>query len=262
VSGPDRQYNEDFYLTSIPKNSTLSNIEYGVSVSALKLVKDTPHQILKLNMSLVERFTSRAGQVIRVQGTNAEPTFCAKDVCEALGIVNHRDKVARLDEDEKLTSVEPTGRGTRMMLFVTEPGLYSIILTCRESTISGTAAHAFRRWVTHEVLPSIRKNGRYQLEQRLKIAARDEKGRRLWNVVKALDIYNFNARRKHFGKICEATKALCYVDEFGSPHVHSESIEEAGRVIRETMGQAVLDAVPEGQNFITDYFRAATGTLN
>ena len=118
-------------------------------------------------MELIETFTEQHNNSIRVRGTNENPIFCAKDVCDALGIVNHRHKVATLDEDEKLTSLEATAGQRRNMVFVTEPGLYKLILTCREVNIKGTVSHAFGRWVFHTVLPSIRKRGKYELEQKL-----------------------------------------------------------------------------------------------
>ena len=205
-------------------------------------------------MSLIERFTSGTGSTIRVQGTDAEPSFCAKDVCEALGIVNHRDKVAKLDEDEKRVSVEATPSGRQKMLFVTEPGLYKIILSCRESSIQGTPSHAFTRWVTHEVLPSIRRHGEFVKQRRLEAAVREEKARRLWIVFRDLDVWSFNARRKHFGKVCRDTKSVCYVDEFRSPHVLVGKLAEAHQVIRETMSAAILASVPKNQRLITNYF--------
>jgi len=204
--------------------------------------------------SLIERFTSKVGQVIRVQHKGGEPIFCAKDVCNALGIVNHRDKVVRLDRDEKLTSVEPTPGQRRHMLFVTEPGLYSIILTCREATISGTPAHAFRRWVTHDVLPTIRRDRECKLRETIAIENHEEKGRRLWIVVRDMDVWNFNARRKHFGAVCNATARYCYTDEFNSPHVNQEQLEACNRCICETMSAAILQAVPPDQTKLTDFF--------
>ena len=205
-------------------------------------------------MSLIERFTSRAGHVIRVQGTNDEPLFCAKDVCEALSIVNYRNKVARLDEDEKHVSIQWTSGQRRRMVFVTEPGLYKIILTCRDATTQGTPAHAFTRWVTHEVLPSIRREKEYKLREQLALETREEKGRRLWVVVREMNIWSYNARRKHFSKVCTATREFWYTDEFNSPHVNAESLEECRAKIRRVMSEAIVDSVPSGQRLMTDYY--------
>ena len=140
------------------------------------------------------------------------------------------------------------------MLVVTEPGLYSIILTCRDATIQGTPAHAFRRWVTHEVLPCIRRDKEYRLREQLALETREEKGRRLWVVLREMNVWAFNARRKHFGKICHDTSEFCYTDEFNSPHVHADQLENCKQQIRQSMSEAIIAAVPRGQTLMTNYF--------
>ena len=187
-----------------------------------------------------------------MKDNNGEPTFCAKDVCEALGIANHRNKTNRLDEDEKLKITQWTAGQRRGMLFVTEPGVYKIILTCRDATNPGTPAHAFCRWVTHEVLPSIRRDKEYKLRESIAIENTEEKGRRLWIVVRDLNVFNYNARRKYFSAVCRATEEFCYVDEFNSPHVHADRLQACRQCIRETMSQAIVNGVPENQRLITD----------
>lgn len=94
---------------------------------------------------------------IRVKLENGEPWFVAVDVCKALEIVNSRDAVARLDDDEKNTVVLTDGmRGNPQKAIVNEAGLYTLILGSRKPE-----AKAFKRWVTHEIIPSIRKTGGY-----------------------------------------------------------------------------------------------------
>ena len=96
------------------------------------------------------------GKTIRTAGTAEAPLFCAKDVCDILEIGNSSQAATRLDEDE-LTSVKLTSGGqARELQFVTESGLYSLILGSRKPE-----ARAFKRWVTQEVLPAIRKTGAY-----------------------------------------------------------------------------------------------------
>lgn len=103
-------------------------------------------------------------QKIRMIEIDSEPWFVVKDVCEILGIKNVADVMKRLDEDEKLRlnlSYEEKHRlnlGFRGKLpwGVNEPGLYTLIACSRKKE-----AILFRRWVTHEVLPSIRKTGQY-----------------------------------------------------------------------------------------------------
>lgn len=93
---------------------------------------------------------------MRVQLINGEPWFVAKDVCEVLGIANHKDAVSRLDDDERGGSVLPTQFGEKLTNMVSESGLYHLIFQSRKAE-----ARKFRRWVTGEVLPSIRRKGFY-----------------------------------------------------------------------------------------------------
>ena len=105
--------------------------------------------------ALVEVFNfSQERTPIRVQVINNEPWFVAKDVCEVLEISNNRDAVSRLDDDEKATSVLPTQFGAKDMWLINESGLYALIFQSRKPE-----AKAFRKWVTSEVLPSIRRKG-------------------------------------------------------------------------------------------------------
>ena len=93
---------------------------------------------------------------VRVVDVNGEPWFVAKDVCECLDIGNSRDAVAALDEDEKGVDSIDTPGGAQEMSIISEAGLYSLILRSRKPE-----AKAFKRWITHEVLPAIRKTGGY-----------------------------------------------------------------------------------------------------
>ena len=106
-------------------------------------------------------FTFNASnQNIRVQMKDGEPWFVAKDVCDALEIENNRNATSRLDDDEKGVSTVRTSSGEQQMTIVNESGLYNLIFQSRKAE-----AKAFRKWVTSEVLPSIRKTGRYELGQ-------------------------------------------------------------------------------------------------
>lgn len=100
---------------------------------------------------------------IRVQLINSEPWFVAKDVCEVLGHSNHKMAVKTLDEDEKgVSSVYSLG-GNQQTTVVSESGLYSLIFQSRKPE-----AKKFRKWVTAEVLPSVRKTGRYEVKPKVK----------------------------------------------------------------------------------------------
>lgn len=106
-------------------------------------------------------FTFNASnQNIRVQMKDGEPWFVAKDVCDALTLENSRKATASLDDDEKGVSPIVTPSGTQQMTIVSESGLYNLIFQSRKAE-----AKAFRKWVTSEVLPSLRKTGRYELGQ-------------------------------------------------------------------------------------------------
>ncbi|EOZ4488861.1 Bro-N domain-containing protein [Salmonella enterica subsp. diarizonae] len=99
---------------------------------------------------------------IRTHLINEEPWFVAADVCAVLGIVNSRDALNKLDEDERGVALTDTLSGSQKMAIINESGLYTLILRCRDAVKPGTVPHRFRKWVTNEVLPAIRKTGRYQ----------------------------------------------------------------------------------------------------
>ena len=92
-----------------------------------------------------------------VKDESGNPWFVAKDVCDVLEIKNSRDTLNKcLDEDERGVDIIYTPGGNQEMTIVSEAGLYSLILRSRKPE-----AKAFKRWVTHEVLPSIRATGGY-----------------------------------------------------------------------------------------------------
>lgn len=97
------------------------------------------------------------GQVRGFLDENGNPWFVAKDVCSILGIGYYRDALARLDDDERGSVLVDTLGGKQEMSTVNETGLYSLILRSRKA-----AAKAFKRWITHEVIPAIRKTGQYK----------------------------------------------------------------------------------------------------
>ena len=97
------------------------------------------------------------GNDIRVMTDDqGEPLFVLKDVCNALGITNTRNVSARLDEDMKGVRPVDTLGGTQQLTVINEVGLYEVIIRSDKPE-----ATQFRRWVTSEVLPSIRKHGMY-----------------------------------------------------------------------------------------------------
>jgi prophage antirepressor-like protein len=94
---------------------------------------------------------------IRTLAIDGEPWFVARDVCDVLGIQNVSDTLRKvLDDDEKGVATVYTPGGEQQMATVNEAGLYSLILRSRKAE-----AKQFKRWVTHDVLPAIRKTGSY-----------------------------------------------------------------------------------------------------
>ena len=99
---------------------------------------------------------------IRTCTMNGETYFVGKDVALALGYKNTMDALMRhVDEEDKQTSGFTMGSHRYSMTVVNESGLYSLILSSKLDS-----ARRFKRWVTSEILPAIRKNGHYELEQR------------------------------------------------------------------------------------------------
>lgn len=93
---------------------------------------------------------------VRIQDRDGQPWFVASDVCAVLDIAKHRDAVSRLDEDERTTVIVDTLGGPQSVCAISESGLFMLILRSRKA-----AAKRFRKWVTSEVLPAIRRTGSY-----------------------------------------------------------------------------------------------------
>lgn len=98
-------------------------------------------------------------QETRIVDRDGNPWWVLRDVCEVLSIGNSRDVTARLDDDEKGVAQIDTPGGLQNLTIINEAGLYSVILRSDKPE-----AKAFRRWVTHEVLPQIRKTGTYGMD--------------------------------------------------------------------------------------------------
>ena len=96
---------------------------------------------------------------VRVVERSGEPWFVAVDVCRVLGLGDTGKAVSRLDDDELTRIKIGSGGQMREAYAVNESGLYALVLGSRKPE-----AKAFKRWVTHEVLPAIRRTGRYQAD--------------------------------------------------------------------------------------------------
>ena len=102
---------------------------------------------------------------IRTCMVDGEIYFVGKDVASGLGYKNTKDALMRhVDEEDKLGSGFTTSGQNREMIIINESGLYSLILSSKLES-----ARRFKRWVTSEVLPAIRRNGRYELEQQNRV---------------------------------------------------------------------------------------------
>lgn len=166
---------------------------------------------------------------VRVITKNGEPWFLASDLCDVLSL--DATAVRRLDDDEKgLCSTQTLG-GEQRVAVVSESGMWTLVLRCRDAVKPGTVPYRVRKWVTSEVLPAIRKTGEYKPEviQRrhiksrddLSFTKRDEMGRLVnWFVPSRPDSFHEHVRigQEFFSEIIELAKnnpkeaysALCF----------------------------------------------------
>ena len=116
------------------------------------------------NTNVIKVFENHKFGQVRILLLENTPWFILVDVCKALEIGNPSQAMTRLDEDEKMTLTLNEGHsgqrgGAQMVNVVNEPGLYTLVLRSRKAE-----AKQFKRWITHEVLPTIRKHGAYMTD--------------------------------------------------------------------------------------------------
>lgn len=157
---------------------------------------------------------------IRAVSEGGEPWFVAKDVCEALGLSNTTEALRNLDADEvgNISNSEVAQNGGRAPRIVSEPGFYKLVMRSRKPE-----AKAFQRWVTHEVLPAIRRDGGYMaakpdetpeevMARALRIA--DDTMRRQKERIESLSSANAEMRPKAlFADAVAASESTCLVGE-------------------------------------------------
>ncbi|NNI47432.1 BRO-N domain-containing protein [Pasteurella multocida] len=103
--------------------------------------------------------------IIRTLSINNEPWFVVADLCKALELSSPTKAILNLDEDEvALNSIQGISKGNDKVNLVSESGMYTLILRCRDAVKKGSTPHRFRKWVTAEVLPQIRKTGKYEVQ--------------------------------------------------------------------------------------------------
>ena len=125
-------------------------------------------QFLKLckSMNNIQIFQNELfGKVRIAMNESDEPLFCLADVCSVIGIANARNVKSRLDLEDVRQMDTLTEGGKQQVTFITESGLYDVIIRS-----DSEKAKPFRKWVTSEVLPSIRKHGAYMTQETLEKA--------------------------------------------------------------------------------------------
>lgn len=155
---------------------------------------------------------------VRTVEKDGELWFVLKDVCDVLDLSNSRRVAERLDEDEKDVTSSYTPGGTQKMSIINESGLYNVIMLSRKEE-----AKKFKRWVTHEVLPSIRKHGAYITPQTIReymskpehwielfqtLQKEQEKNARLQNKI------DRDRPKVVFAEAIDASDATVYLGEF------------------------------------------------
>ncbi|WP_339058327.1 BRO-N domain-containing protein [Candidatus Regiella endosymbiont of Tuberolachnus salignus] len=132
------------------------------------MILETNREYDAMNNTSVIPFTFES-HVIRIVVVNGDPWFIVVDVCSALGLSNPTKAILNLDCDEKaLTSIQGLSRGNEKANIISESGMYILVLRSRDAVKQGTVPHRFRKWVTNELLPQIRKTGSYQAPQQPK----------------------------------------------------------------------------------------------
>lgn len=155
----------------------------------------------------IEIFKNERFGEIRVAGTSDEPLFCLADVCKSIGVANARNVKDRIDEEDVRQVDTLTNGGMQKLTYVTEAGLYDVIIRS-----DSDMAKPFRKWVTNEVLPSIRKHGAYATEETIdKIISDPDYGIKLLTTLKEERAARIEAERRnailmHVNKTYTATE--------------------------------------------------------
>lgn len=97
--------------------------------------------------------------LVRAVWRGADPWFVGKDVCQVLGISKHHQALDALDPDERGTCSVGTPGGDQVVIVISEPGVYRLVFHSRKPE-----AERFKRWLAHDVLPQLRRTGRYELD--------------------------------------------------------------------------------------------------
>ena len=172
-------------------------------------------------MNEVSIFRNESFGEVRIAGTSEQPLFCLADICKVVELQNPSSVKTRLDEEDvqliDLHALNPNAEiiGNSMATFVNEAGFYDVLLFS-----SSPKVKPFRKWVTKEVLPSIRKSGSYSVQSlsrkelaQMVIEAEEEKERLQIEVKKRDEQIAEDAPRVLFSKAVETAKRSCLIAE-------------------------------------------------
>ena len=196
----------------------------------------------------VQIFNFNSSEIRVVKDEGGEPWFIAKDVCDVLGLSNITEALRNLDGDELTSEILKSGNQGREMKLVSESGLYALVIRSNKPN-----AKKFRKWITSEVLPSIRKSGGY-----IAVKANETPEMIMARAIKLAD-ETINRQKLQLEekdkKIAEASKQI----EMDKPKVvFAESIAvaktsilvgEMAKLIKQSTGVEI------GQNRFFDYLR-------
>lgn len=190
-------------------------------------------------MTDIQIFKNEQFGEVRTMDKNGEPWFVANDICKVLGHTNSRVAVAALDEDEKGVSKVYTLGGEQQMTVVNEAGMYQLVI---RSNLP--AAKAFKRWITHEVIPTIRRHGAYATETTIEsIIADPESGIKLLQALKSEQ-----ERRKEAEALAEKQKPKVLFADAVAASDNSILVGELAKILRQ-------NGVETGQNRLFRWMR-------
>lgn len=208
-------------------------------------------------------FENEAFGKVRTLNLNGEPWFVAVDVCSVLDLSNPTIAVSRLDEDERAKfNLGRQGDAT----IVNEPGLYTLVLGSRKPE-----AKAFKRWITHEVIPAIRKHGVYITDEKLKLfAEHPELLDALMKSLYAAHAENLRHRAEHQTLLPKADYYDAFMDADGCTNLRTTAkelnvperwfarfLQQTGFLYRSPAGNLMPYAIPRNRGLfrVRDYVR-------
>ena len=208
-------------------------------------------------------FENDAFGKVRTLNLNGEPWFVAVDVCSVLDLSNPTIAVSRLDEDERAKfNLGRQGDAT----IVNEPGLYTLVLGSRKPE-----AKAFKRWITHEVIPAIRKHGVYITDEKLKLfAEHPELLEALMKSLYAANAENLRHRAERQTLLPKADYYDAFMDADGCTNLRTTAkelnvperwfarfLQQTGFLYRSPAGNLMPYAIPRNRGLfrVRDYVR-------